>query len=32
MVTTALDNQRASNDKEPLAAQQAIYEFVKELV
>jgi polyphosphate kinase len=30
MVTTALDNQRASNGKAPLAAQQAIYDFVKE--
>ena len=29
MVTTALDNPRNSNDKAPLAAQQAIYEFVK---
>jgi polyphosphate kinase len=29
MVNTALDNQRASNDKPPFAAQQAIYEFVK---
>ena len=28
MVTTALDNQRVSNGKAPLAAQQAIYEFV----
>jgi polyphosphate kinase len=30
MVTTALDNQRASNGKAPVAAQQAIYDFVKE--
>ena len=29
-VTTALDNQRVTNDKPPLAAQQAIYDFVKE--
>ncbi len=29
MVNTALDNQRAGSDKAPLAAQQAIYEFVK---
>ena len=31
VVNTALDNQRATNDKTPLAAQQAIYEYVKEL-
>ncbi len=29
MVTTSLDNPRATNDKAPLAAQQAIYDFVK---
>ncbi|MBK9464585.1 MAG: polyphosphate kinase 1 [Chitinophagaceae bacterium] len=28
-VNTALDNQRCTNDQAPLAAQQAIYEFVK---
>lgn len=28
-VTTALDNRRVSNDKPPMAAQQATYEFVK---
>ena len=31
MVTTALDNPRASNEIAPLAAQQAIYDFVKTL-
>ena len=30
MVTTALDNQRANNGKAHLAAQQAIYEYVKD--
>lgn len=29
MVNTSLDNQRIKNDKAPLAAQQAIYDFVK---
>ena len=29
LVNTALDNQRNTNDKAPLAAQQAIYDFVK---
>ncbi len=29
LVNTALDNQRATNDKATYAAQQAIYEFVK---
>lgn len=29
LVTTALDNQRAVNGKAPVAAQEAIYEFVK---
>jgi polyphosphate kinase len=29
MVTTSLDNPRVSNNKAPLAAQQAIYDFVK---
>ena len=28
-INTALDNQRCTNDKAPLAAQQAIYDFVK---
>jgi len=28
-VTTALDNPKVVNDREPLAAQQAVYEFVK---
>ncbi len=28
-VNTALDNQRCTNDQPPLAAQQAIYDFVK---
>jgi len=29
IVNTSLDNQRVQNDKTPLAAQQAIYDFVK---
>jgi polyphosphate kinase len=31
IVTTSLDNPRNTNDKAPLVAQQAIYEFVKNL-